>query len=90
VCELVTSKNQIKRDKSSARSSWLLHPSQTTILHPSTTSLVPHFSWLLHLSIGYQKAFQVSTESKQMQTSKPQTAFDKELRPVSTTIISAG
>jgi len=42
--------------------------------------LLPHFSWLLHQSIGYQKAFQVSTESKQMQTCKPRTIFDEDPR----------
>ncbi len=38
---------------------------------PSETSLLPHFSWLLHLLIGYQKPFQtnhskpyISKESK--------------------------
>jgi hypothetical protein len=27
---------------------------------PSTTSLLPHFNWLLHLLIGYQKPFQTN------------------------------
>jgi hypothetical protein len=42
---------------------------------PSTTSLLPHFSWLVHLLIGYQKLFQtnhskpyISKESKQNAT----------------------
>jgi hypothetical protein len=43
-----------------------LTKSNRTMLHPLTTSLLPHFSWLLHLLIGNQKPFQ--TKNKPFRT----------------------
>ena len=51
------------------------------------TRLLQHFSWLLHQSIGYQKAFQVSTQSKQMQTCKPWMIFNEDPCPISMLVV---
>jgi hypothetical protein len=50
VCAPVTSTNQFNRDNLLPHSSWLLHPSQTTMPYPSMTSLLPRSSWLLYPS----------------------------------------
>jgi hypothetical protein len=79
--------HQAKPNQPQANQS-MLYPSAVNQTNPSITSLLPHFSWLLHQAIGYQKPFQVSTESKQMQTCKPRATFNKELRPISMSVVS--
>ncbi len=66
----------------------MLYPLAVNQTNPSMAILLPHFSWLLHQSIGYQMPFQVLTESKQMQTCKPQTTHNKELHPISILVVS--
>ena len=57
------------------------------MFHPLTKSLLPHFRRLLYQSIGYQKALQVSTKSKQMRICKPRTIFDEDPRRISMLVV---
>ena len=53
--------------------------------------LVSEGAWnALNTLQTFAEGDQAAPQNAKMPTSKPQTAFDKELRPISTTIISAG